>query len=332
MKSCIIIFPFFAFFCSCSVSHTLPAEKPLLPHQEEAKWWIINSVSKAKNDKDIHLCALVSMDFFAGKKYGGFFFTTWSEADSSFYSGFQNSGNPELQLKEHFPVSITTNDSVSGGWSWTMKRNNTNLEGVLNKRNSLTISPSSFKASLDYETQKPFILSPILVAPNAWIAKPLNASLSLETGSTSISVGKLFISTFTGKTVLFGRAKKDFVTWLDISLNTGDHLNLLFRTDSKGAVIVDAAILSDKNGNFMLKSEIEVQTKSVRIEAGGSKPYPLYYSINLPGSNINILERPRMQNQEVVNNKSSFWMGAVEVVDPNTGVQQGKGNMYIFKQ
>jgi len=332
MKNCLIIFSLFAFLCSCSVSHTLPAENPLLPHRDEAKWWIINTVSKDKNGKDIHVCALLSMEFTSGEKYGGCFFSTWSEADSVFYSGVQNTGNPDLQLKEQFPVSITAKDSVSGDWSWTMKRNITTLEGILNKRNSLSIPPSSFKASLGYETQKPFVLSHMLSSPDAWIAKPLNAKITLEADSKSISTGKLFISTITGRTVLFERARKDFVTWLDISLNPGEQLSLLFRTDNKGAVKVDAAMLWDKNGNSMLKSGIEVQTKRVQIKTSGSKPYPLYYSITLPGSNINISERPRMQNQEIENNKSSFWMGAVEVVDPNTGVQQGKGNMYVFKQ
>lgn len=334
MRTFLLILPLFAFLSSCSVSHTLPSEKPLLPHHDEAKWWIINSVSKDRNGKDIHLCALVSMEFASGEKYGGCFLSAWSEADSTFYSGVQNSIDPDLQFKEQFPVSISNsdNDSVSGGWSWAMKRSNTTLEGIVNKKNGFPIQPASFKASLSYETQKPFVLSHMLSSPDVWIVKPLNTRVTLEGNLKSASIGKLFVNTITGRTILFERAKKDFVTWLDLALDTGEQISLLFRTDNKGNVKVDAALLWAKNGDFMLKSGIEVKMNEHYTGGVGSKSYPLFYSINLPGSNINISERPRMLNQEVENNKSSFWMGAVEVVDPNTGIRQGKGNMYIFKQ
>jgi hypothetical protein len=335
MRNCVLI-SLFAFVSSCSVSHMLPGESPLLPHPAEGKWWIINSVSKDKKGKDIHLCALISMESYSGKNYGGCFLSTWSEADSVFSSGVQNSSAPSIKFKEEFPFSISNSvdDSVSSNWDWTLKRNETSLQITLNKEDGAIVAPASLKASLTYATQKPFVLAHMLSSPDTWIAKPLNADVSIHSDTRSMSSGKLFMSAISGKTVLFERARRDFVTWMDISLNSGEQLSLLFRTDNKGNVTVDAAMLWDKNGNFMLRNGIEVQTNMPqKMKKGvGSKLYPLYYSISLPGDNIIVSERPRTQNQEVVNNKSSFWMGAVEVVDPKTGVQHGRGNMYIFKQ
>jgi hypothetical protein len=332
MRYCIIIPFLFALLSSCAVSHILPAEAPLLPLASEGKWWIINTVSKDKNGKDIHICALISTDFSAAKKYAGCFISTWSEADSSYSYGVQTIADPKIKNKEQFPVSIkrSAEDSLSGDFSWTLNRNETILQTILTKKDGASISPASLEALAKFETQKPFTLAHMIAFPDIWTARPLNANISLSTDSRSRSKGKLFLSAISGKNVLFEWARREYVTWLDISLNTGEQMSLLLMTDNKGNVKVEAALLWDKSGNFMLRSGIQVSTIS-KTSSNTSKPYPLYYSIGLPTDNIYLSEVPRMQNQEIVNNKGSFWMGAVEVFDPKTGKQQGRGNMYIFK-
>jgi len=39
-----------------------------------------------------------------------------------------------------------------------------------------------------------------------------------------------------------------------------------------------------------------------------------------------------MVGKEISANRNSFWMGAAEARDKQTGQAAGKGNMYIFKQ
>ena len=93
-------------------------------------------------------------------------------------------------------------------------------------------------------------------------------------------------------------------------------------------------LLWNEQGNIISRPKLILQkVNNEHYQASSStKLYPLFFSVELPEQHLNVILQPRMIEQEIAANRNSFWMGAVEARDIQTGQSNGKGNMYIFKQ
>lgn len=334
-KQILYLFCFSCLFYSCAVNRALPAEKPLFPDKAAGKWWIINSTGNDRSGKAIHFSALISFETLQKKNYAGCFVSVWSQADSSFHSNVQNEEISSLKFKETFPLKLTIpGDTAIAGWHWKLKRDRLVLETNEQKNGKQSLSGGFMNAEFDFVKQDQFNLYKLNAAADIWMLDPFEAGSAIWGRSKKEWTGPLFLRVFSGRTALLSKAKNNFVHWLDLVLLNGKKISVLYTTDNAGKINAETTIMWDEKGNRMLRPLIEIKSIkpdfSVKNEL--SKPYPLFFSFLVPGSKSTMLIRPRIAEQEVRHNKSSFWMGAIEVIDEQTGRQQGMGNMLIFRQ
>jgi len=160
-----------------------------------------------------------------------------------------------------------------------------------------------------------------------------NADVLLSGLINAHSASPVYIRVFTGRGSLISRAKEESVCWMDIELDSGNQLSLLLGVDDGGEVRVEQALLQNEKEGIpvRIQPKIRVAEKDQLVLSSGKK-YPLSYLLELYGDKRSLLIRPMARQQEILAGKRSFWMGAVECIDRESGALTGKGNMYIFRQ
>lgn len=335
MNKHLIILMMALFFTACKPGRIVQNEAAILPESNKGKWWIINAIVQDVHGKDLHVNSLISLDRAAGIDYASCFTSVWSESNSMYYTGTRITKVVDVQFKNSIPfrLSFPARDSLGMEWSLLVKRNRIQLLTSVNSKESiLPVGYTELLAS--FHKQVPFAVSVISASPQAWAVSPLEAATSITGNISAASPSKIQVRVFTDKEILLKRSESAYVHWLDLDLKSGKHLSILFSTGSNDVVQADAVLLWDENGQIMARPQLILQTSN--NESGGASPltkaYPLFFSIALPGQQVNIKLQPRMIDQEITANKNTYWMGAMEATDSQSGQSAGKGNMYIFKQ
>ncbi len=335
MRNCFFAAAFVFSFIGCTTSRIPEKEALLFPEADTGKWWIVNTILQDRNGKDVHFNSLVSIDKAGGKNYAACFVSVWSEMDSTYYTGTRIAGIPEMKSYKKFPLRIgfPGKDSLAMEWSLVLKRNGLNFLTSLNSKTK-ALPEGYTELSAGFDKQKSFAVSTISASPEAWAVNPIRADVKLRGNMQSSAVNKLLVRVFSDKEILLKKSSGTYVHWLDLGLQSGKHLSILFSTDAASNIKTEAVLLWDGQGNIMARPQITLQKISNdNMQAGLlTKQYPLFLSVILPELHLDILLRPRMAEQEITANKNSFWMGAVEALDSQTNQSMGKGNMYIFKQ
>lgn len=321
-------------FTACVTRHASQSEAALLPEADKGKWWIIHTILQDMHGKDLHFNALVSTDRTGDKNYASCFAAAWSQYDSGYYTASRTSEVGAIRYKSNFPVRIyfPPKDSGTMEWSLLLKRNGVQLLTSLSRKETETGSYTQLKSA--FRKQDPFSISVISLQPQARALKPVNAESKIAGSLHAGGKEKLFIRVFSDKELLLKMSASACVHWLDLSLQSGKQLGILFTTDAVKGITTHAVLLWDEQGNIMAKPTLilEQQQNKTTGPDSLSRPYPLIFSIVLPEQQLNIQLQPRMTSQEIKANKNSFWMGAMEARETNSGLPAGKGNMYIFKQ
>jgi len=319
---------------SCVTSRISQNEAVLFPEAGKGKWWIINTILQGRNGKDVHFNSLVSIDKMGNKNYAACFVSIWNESDNTYYTATRTTNVSEWKFKTKFPlrISFPGKDLLAMEWSLVLKRNGLNfLTELNNKTNAL---PKGYtELSAGFNKQSTFSFSGISAAPQAWAVDPISADVKASGNMQSSGPGKLLIRIFSDKDILLKKSSRAFVHWLDLALSNGKQLSILFSTDATSGIKTEAVLLWNEQGNIMARPQLILQKESNdKSQPGPAKQYPLFFSIELPDQQLNLMLQPRMMQQEITANRNSFWMGAVEVKDKRSGQAAGKGNMYIFKQ
>lgn len=313
----------------CAAHRASPQETVLFPDAAKEKWWIINAISKDEKGGDVHVCSLLRF-IPSGEKYFTHFFTSiWMEFDSIYYAGVQSSEEPSFQKKLKFPIKLTSTseDSTALPWYWRLNRNGMRLQSVVTdaaikqplrlkmnfrRKNDADFDPIEVKG--DINTQN--------LAPAAWdmhVSGDWNFSSPALVNFHIIESGERLLE----------RTKRSFISWLDLSLDHETHISLLMQTSLNG----DIKVLNQSCWRKEQLSDITVRlTANVEKNKANHSAYPLYLSLELPEINKTFQIVPRMERQEISLHKSAFWMGAVQISDPLTGIVSGKGNLYVLKQ
>ncbi len=333
-RNCVYFVAIIFLLSSCAANRALQTETILFPGEKMDKWWIINSISNDTAGNDLHFSSLVSMDEVSGKKYATCFVSMWSSADSGFYTGIRNTGNPAIKQQYTFPVKIDLpgNDTAAIEWRWLLKRKVLELQTELKKNGSAAL-PQFTTAAFNFNTRNPFSLSKLSAEPDVWAAAPIASAFNINGVVKAAAPGKLFVRVFTDKNMLLNSSASQFVHWLDLGLRGGKQLSILFTTDNTMHMKPTGILLWDEKGNIMAKPAVQLYADIADQQpAGLSRQYPLFFSIALAGENIDVMIKPTITLQEIGANRNSFWMGAVYAVDKKTKEITGKGNMYIFKK
>ncbi|MBL7701465.1 MAG: hypothetical protein JNM14_04405 [Ferruginibacter sp.] len=322
-------------FASCVTHRVAQNETVLFPETGKGKWWIINTVLYNRQYKEVHFNALVSMDEMAGKKYAACYVSAWNAADTTnYYTGIRTVAIPVSGFRRKFPLKLwlPANDSAGMDWSLVLKRNSFNL--LTDLKSKMTTQAKGYtEFSASFGKQYPFTVTSISAAPQAWAVNPLTATAWLKGSISSAGTGNLQVRIFSDKDLLLKKSAAAYVHWLDLELQDGKHLALLFSTYAEASVKTEAAMLWDEQHQIMAKPQVTMKLLGKEnVVATSLKLYPLFFSIEIPQQQFSIMLRPRMRQQEITANKNSFWMGAVEAIDKATLQFAGKGNMYIFKQ
>lgn len=320
---------------ACVTPRVSQQEAVLLPDGESGKWWVINTISQDRYGRDVHFNSLVSIDKTGEKKYASCFVSVWSATAQSCYTATRNTPAGELRFNRKFPVKISfpANNPPDMDWRLVLKRNKLDIFFSLNDKTN--VLPKGYTGlSASFPKQNPFAVSVIRSSPKAWAVNPVRATVKLEGNVQASAPDNLLIRVFSDKDLLLKKSSSAFVHWLDLSLQSGKHLSVLFSTDASSNTDTEAVLLWDEQGNIMARPEITLKKiNSNNLQAGSlTKPYPLFFSIELPGQHVQVLLQPRMVQQEIAANKNSVWLGAVEALDVQSGRPAGKGNMFIFKQ
>ncbi len=319
----------------CTTSRVTEKDALLFPEADNGKWWIINTILQDRNGKDVHFNSLISIDKTGGKNYAACFVSAWSESDNAYYTATRIAGVPGMKYNKKFPLRIwfPGNDSLAVEWSFVLKRNG--LKFLTSLNNKIKTLPKGYtELSAGFNKQMPFAVSTISASPEAWAVNPITADVKMSGNMQSSAVNKLLIRVFADKEILLRKSSDTYVHWLDLSLQSGKQLSILFSTDATKNIKTEAVLLWDENGNIMARPQITLQKiNEENIQAGSlTKQYPLFFSVIMPDQHLKITVKPRKVEQEIAANKNSFWMGAIEAIDSQSVQPAGKGNMFIFKQ
>lgn len=315
----------------CSASHALPKEVALFPDSETEKWWIIHTIFQDEQEKDVHLCALISLTPNEGRYFTHFFTSLWTEADSAYYAGSQSSEEPFYQKKYRFPIklAIPAKDSASFGWSWKLTRGNMRLRSVVQQETERIGWPLHLKVKMAQDSA--FHVVETRGETTLYHLPPASAEIQLS-GAWQMSAPAVFQCHViaSGKNLL-EKTKNASVSWLDISLSQGMYLSLLYQTDVQGNIRVLSQTLWQKEQAIDTASALLTAHPDARPR-GKNAASPLRLSVALPEKKIDLLVRLRMQASGTSGRKNALWMGPVQATDATTDTIVGKGNLYILKQ
>ena len=317
---------------ACVSRRATEDELPLLPSRQTPKWWIVNTIVQDEKGKDVHVCALFNVESPEGENYASCFVSVYAASDNNYNYALRNSGESSISFKPGFPLSISIpdTDSAKSNWRWQLNRSGMKLETILGKN---AAAPTYFDQSVKFTGQDPFRVNKLSGATDVYALNIRNAETGLSGAFQAGSVGPLFIRTFTGRDALLGQARQETVCWIDLQLNSGKQLNLMFRIDDKDVFRTDIAILWEEAGNQQKITDLKIDLiKNEKTVLSSGKSYWLNFSVDLPYKKIAFRVKPRVKDQELKLGRNSFWMGAIETTDTKNGTQTGKGNMYIFKQ
>jgi len=317
MKKALVIFPIvFAF--SCISRKALPSEVVLFPKPGENKIWLINTISD-----DFHFCSLINFETASGKEYLTSFTSVWSKKDSASYSGIKTTDKTIVAQITEFPIllDLLKTDSSANEWNWLISGRKTVWNGELNGAAS--------KVKIKYRSQSPFLVSQILEKPQVSAIVPVRSTLRSVGKVKTESPGTFCISVFKNEKDLTTLALGGSLVWMDLILDDGIQFNGLFRVNEKTSVLLGYTI-KDSSQYYTSNRRLTIEAKNYWKSERSGKLYPLTFTIQLPNNEKTIYIRPTIENQEMNAKKSSFWMGAIECIDPEKKVKNGSGNMYIF--
>lgn len=338
---------------ACSGSRALPEEWPLFPDSTASKWWIVNGITTDVGGDDMHLCLLFSFSPVNGKYYTTFFSSFWWEADGTYHTGTRSADVPFLPEKKQFPIllEIPGRDSSELEWYWTLGRKRMRLQcqvrevagevlpvsvtmklarkGAFQPLETVVSSgetpPEAVSMRSDYSN--PFFPATYSLPPIATDTR-LPAPWKYKAGSL------LSVHAIQSGEDLLKITRNNYVGWLDLFLDNGQHLSLLYETDGKAFFrnLGHNAWFPDGKLRMMPEPQFRADTSEVWTSPASGKTYPTKLEVSFPEVSIFLKIRPRKPEQENGTGNNALWMGAVETVDPITGAVSGRGNMYILKQ
>ncbi|MBK7434288.1 MAG: hypothetical protein IPI66_10535 [Chitinophagaceae bacterium] len=317
----------------CRTRPVYLGEQALLPDPQEAKWWIINTVVKDDQQKDLHVCFLLNAEKAGEDDYASCFFSLWSEAKNSYEFGLQSSGRAKLKSNQHFPTgfSIPGRDSSENEWRWQLTRSGFKLEAAANAKGNATRSLFDLRST--YDKQEPFLGQSMPGSPYSHALNPISSLIQVSGAKRAEARAPVFIRAFSGREVLLNRSTREKVFWLDLSLRSGKRLSLFFGIDREMKTSQISALLWDEKGRVKECPGLSIHPDRNKIFPSRSgKIYPLNFSVMIPEENLSLSIRPRMEDQEVMANRASFWMGAIAAYPAGSEQEAGTGNMYIFSQ
>ncbi|MCA0239204.1 MAG: hypothetical protein LCH81_22715 [Bacteroidetes bacterium] len=317
----------------CSSSRALPEETALFPSPRLEKWWIINTVFRDENDKDVHLCLLMTLTPSDDRYFTHFFTSLWMEADSAYYSGSQSSEEPFYQKKDKFPIklAIPAKDSASFGWYWKLDRKSMRLQSVFQQPSGQVYWPLHVKVNRAQDSAFHVLKAP--GETTLYHVPPALAALHVSGAWQMNAPAVLQCHVIDSGRNLLEKTKHNFISWLDISLSQELRLSVLYETDAQGNMQVLSQTFWQK-GQVVDTISALLTTQEGTIWPGARKntAYPLRFSIAVPEKKIDVLVGPRMEAQEISGRNNSFWMGAVQATDPVADTIVGVGNLYVLKQ
>jgi len=316
----------------CSARRAAIPGQYLYPEKTTPKWWIINTMLEDEAGMDLHFCALINAESAEGKNYAACYVSLYAENGDRYYYGANISSAARIGYKTGQPISIIFPDDDAGktGWRWQLDNVSMNLE---------TRAGKSGDAGVPLDLQLKFNQAPPLLVFALNGTVPVNstgirnAEARLSGLVKARSSAPVFIHVFTGRETLLAHTKAGAVCWTDLELASGKQVSLMYTINDSGPARIEHALL--RNGLNERPVSIAPMIRLVQIERRGlisGKNYPLGYLLELQEEKRSFLVKPKNLQQEVLAGKRSFWMGAVECVDPKTGMETGKGNMYIFRQ
>jgi hypothetical protein len=317
-KVAAILLIVFAF--SCASRKTFPSEAVLFPTPGEHKIWLINTISD-----DFHFCSLISFETVSGNEYLSTYASVWSKKDSAFYSGIRTTNRATVAQITEFPLllNLLKADSSDNKWNWLISGRKTVWNGELNRADS--------KVKIKYKTQSPFRITQVIEKPQVSMIAPISAKLRSAGKVKTESQSTFCMTVFKSEKSLTALAQTGSLVWMDLVLDDGLQFNGLFRVNEKTSSLLGYNI-KDSSHYYASNRRLTIEAKDHWKSLKSGKSYPLTFIIQLPNNEKTIYIRPLIEDQEINANKSSFWMGAIEVIDPEKKVKNGSGNMYIFNK
>ena len=302
----------------CVSRKALPSELVLFPKPGENKLWLMNTISN-----DFHFCSLVSFETAGGKEYLTSFTSVWSKKDSAYYFGIKSTDKAIIEQITEFPLLLDffKADSTANEWSWLVSRKKIVYNGELTREAS--------QVKMKYKTQLPFKISQVIDDPQVSVIAPMTSTLKSNGKIKTETASTLCMSVFKNEKDLTKLAQNGSLVWMDLVLDDGYLFNGLFKVNEKttsllGYCLKDSAQLSNST------RRLTIEAKNYWKSTISNKSYPLTFTIQFPNNERTINIRPLLENQEINAKKNSFWMGAIESVNPEKNTKNGSGNMYIF--
>ncbi|MBL7912562.1 MAG: hypothetical protein JNJ41_15990 [Bacteroidia bacterium] len=306
---------------SCSRRQGLEKEMPLFINGAAEKLWLFNSITKDTQGKDLHMCALVVYDTLKTGSTISCFTSVWSQKDSSYCFWKKSSQNTNLTSDNKFPIVFSTQQSdSSAGWLWQLNRK------------KMIWNTTTFAHKTKYHPQYPFPVYKSSDASSFSCVAPITAKTKVSGLKNSKGTTALFINTIDKKEKLISNKNSHHLVWANLKLESGLSFSCLFNVLSDGSSQIQGYTILDSLNKVINDQNIQISgiPSAVWKSNLSGKTYPLGFIITLTNKTELIIS-PRKQDQELFSKTSSFWMGAVFVLDANKRLQKGSGNMYIFK-
>lgn len=309
----------------------LEREMPLFINDAQEKLWLLNSITKDKYGKDLHMCALIVYDTLRTGSTVSCFTSIWCQKDSSFYFGKKSSQNATLTSDAKFPLTISLSGADSSiVWSWQLNRKKMNWQAE--------ISPTSQKVTetlihkTKYPAQHPFSLYKSNDGSAFTSVSPITAKTKISGSKNINGTTTLFINTIDKKEKLISNKNSPHLVWANLKLDHGFSFSFLFNVLQEGSSQIQGYTVFDSLNKPITDLNIKISAVPSAVWKSNSsgKTYPLGFKITINNKNEFIISA-RKHEQELFSKISSFWMGAVYVLDLNSGIKKGSGNMYIFK-
>jgi hypothetical protein len=306
---------------SCGRQKGLEKETPLFINNAQEKLWLFNSITKDKYGKDLHMCALIVYDTLRTGSNVNCFTSIWSQQDSSYYFGKKASQNANLTGDTKFPLTLSLPElDSSAGWLWQLNR----------KKMSWCAETLIHKTK--YHAQYPFSLYKSSDGSSFNSVSPITAKTKISGLKNIKGTTTLFINTIDKKEKLISNKNSPHLVWVNLRLESGLSFSFLFNLLNDGSSQIQGYTIFDSLNKPIndLNIKIAAVPSAVWKSNLSGKTYPLGFKITI-NNKSDLIISPRKQEQELFSKTSSFWMGAVYVLDPNNSAQKGSGNMYIFK-
>lgn len=299
----------------------LEREMPLFINDAHEKLWLFNSITKDKYGKDLHMCALIVYDTLKTGSNVNCFASIWSQNDSSFYFGKKTSQTANLTSDKKFPLlfSIQGSDS-STSWLWQLNRK------------KMVWHAETFIHKTKYRAQYPFSLYKNRDGSSFSAVSPIAAKTKTSGVKNIKGTTTLFINTIDKKEKLISNKNSPHLIWINLKMEGGLSFLCLFNMLPDGSSQILGYTIFDSLNKPINDLEIKITATPSEVWKSklSNKTYPLGFKITI-NNKPDLIISSRKQDQEQFSKTSSFWMGAIYVLDANNGLQKGTGNMYIFK-